>query len=207
MPWGGHPLWTGPLTTSLRGLWVSGYLSRAIADRARGRRPENRPGGDDSDPGLASRRERGLNCQQTCYSRTSVDCSIRKGAGAQRPHTAKGRDPRTPASWRHLLLRVVAATSVAAYPSDTTLRRHTTFSGTIWVDGRTRQLSHRTTGQACRGQFYQVLGVRGRFTFSSAVVFQFQIASFETPSVRENVAQFLFWVSLVLWRSTLSNGW
>ena len=41
----GTPSWAGPLTTSLRGLWVSGYLSRAMADRARGRRPENRPGG------------------------------------------------------------------------------------------------------------------------------------------------------------------
>ena len=57
-PWGGHPWWTGPLTTSLRGLWVSGYLLRAMADRAQGRRPENRPGGNDSDPGLAPRRER-----------------------------------------------------------------------------------------------------------------------------------------------------
>ena len=81
----GTPSWAGPLTTSLRGLWVSGYLPRAMADREQGRRPENRLGGDDSDPGLASRRERGLNCHQMCYSRTSVDCSIRKGAGAQRP--------------------------------------------------------------------------------------------------------------------------
>ena len=54
----GTPSWAGPLTTSLRGLWVSGYLPRAMADRAQGRQPENRPGGDDSDPGLASRRER-----------------------------------------------------------------------------------------------------------------------------------------------------
>ena len=66
--------WAGPLTTSLRGLWVSGYLPRATADRAQGRRPDNRPRGDDSDPGLASRRERGLNCHQSEYSRTSVDC-------------------------------------------------------------------------------------------------------------------------------------
>ena len=56
----GTPRWAGPLTTSLRGLWVSGYLPRAMADRAQGRRPDNRPGGDDSDTGLASRRERGL---------------------------------------------------------------------------------------------------------------------------------------------------
>ena len=130
----GTPSWAGPLTTSLRGLWVSGYLPRAMADSARGRRPENRPCGDDSDPGLATQRERGINCQQTCYSQTSVDCSILKGAGAQRPHCAKGRDPRTPASWRHLPLRVVAATSVAANPSNTTLRRRTILSDTIRVD-------------------------------------------------------------------------
>ena len=30
----GTPCWAGPLTTSLRGLWVSGYLPRAMADRA-----------------------------------------------------------------------------------------------------------------------------------------------------------------------------
>ena len=114
MPWGGAPLVDRPLTASLRGLWVSGYLSRAMADRAQeGGDPKTDQEGTTSDPGLASRRERGLNCQQTCYSRTSVDCSIRKGAGAQRPHCAKGRDPRTPASWRHLLLRVVAATACA----------------------------------------------------------------------------------------------
>ena len=28
----GTPSWAGPLTTSLRGLWVSGYLPRAMAD-------------------------------------------------------------------------------------------------------------------------------------------------------------------------------
>ena len=41
--------------------------------------------------------------------------SVRKRAGPQRPHCAKGRDPRTPASWRHLLLRVVAATADAQW--------------------------------------------------------------------------------------------
>ena len=40
---GWAPLVGRPLTTSLRGLWVSGYLPRAMADRAQGRRPENRP--------------------------------------------------------------------------------------------------------------------------------------------------------------------
>ena len=111
-----HPSWAGPLTTSLRGLWVSGYLPRAMADRAQGRRPDNRPGGDDSDPGLASRRERGLNCHQNgVLSNQRGLHQFEKGQGAQRPHCAKGRDPRTPASWRHFLLRVVAATASAQW--------------------------------------------------------------------------------------------
>ena len=147
------------------------------------------------------------NCHQRSTLKPAWTASVRKRAGAQRHHCTKGRDPRTPASWRHLLLRVVAATSVAADPSDTTLRRRTTFSGTIWVDGRTHQLSRRTTGQSRRGQLYQLfrrrrflplcsipsLGFADDSTFSSAVVFQFQIASFDTHSVRENAAQFLFW--------------
>ena len=57
----GTPTWAGPLTTSLWGIWVSGYLPRAMADRAQGRRPDNRPsdtGGGLITPGLASQRER-----------------------------------------------------------------------------------------------------------------------------------------------------
>ena len=100
MPWGGHPpCWAGPLTTSLRGPWVSGYLLRAMADRARGRRPDNRPRGDDSDPGLASRRESDLgNCHATDKGtlKPAWTASVRKGAGAQRPHCAKGRGPENP---------------------------------------------------------------------------------------------------------------
>ena len=57
MPWGTHPLCGRP----------AGYLGDCgsvaschltMADRVQGRRADNRPGGDDSDPGLASRRER-----------------------------------------------------------------------------------------------------------------------------------------------------
>ena len=36
----GTPSWAGPLTTSLRGLWVSGYLPRAMADSAQGGDPK-----------------------------------------------------------------------------------------------------------------------------------------------------------------------
>ena len=50
---------------------------RAMVDRAEGRRPENRPCGDDSDPGLASRRER--------------DPTARRCTGARRPWTACAR--------------------------------------------------------------------------------------------------------------------
>ena len=92
----GTPSWAGPLTTSLRGLCVSGYLLRAMADRAQGRRPDNRPGGDDSDPGLASRRERGLNCHQTEYSRTSVDCINAKRGGGPKTPLYEGQGPENP---------------------------------------------------------------------------------------------------------------
>ena len=106
----GTPSWAGPLTTSLRGLWVSGYLPRAMADRAQGRRPDNRPGGDDSDPGLASRRERGLNCHQTEYSRTSVDCVNAKRGGGPKTPLYEGKGPENPG--------VVAPTSL---PSSSTV--------------------------------------------------------------------------------------
>ena len=92
----GTPCWAGPLTTSLWGLWVSGYLPRAMADRAQGRRPDNRPGGDDSDPGLASRRERGLNCHQTEFSRTSVDCINAKSCGGPKDPTVRREGTREP---------------------------------------------------------------------------------------------------------------
>ena len=59
------------------------YLPRAMADRAQGRRPDNRPGGDDSDPGLASRRERGLTARRSTLT-PAWSASMRKGAGARR---------------------------------------------------------------------------------------------------------------------------
>ena len=70
-----------------------------------------------------------------------------KRSGAQRPHCAKGRDPRTPASWRHLLLRVVAATAGAQWsdgrevrptslPSSSTVV--TVSAGLHWTDAKHR---------------------------------------------------------------------
>ena len=67
-----------------------------MADRAQGRRPDNRPGGDDSDAGLASRRERGLNCHQTEYSRTSVDCINAKRDGSPKTPLYEGQGPENP---------------------------------------------------------------------------------------------------------------
>ena len=96
MPWGGHPKWAGPLTTSLRRLWVSGYLPRAMADREQGRRPENRPEGDDSDPGLASRREGGLNCHKRRHSQTSVACINTKRGGSPKTPLCEGKGPENP---------------------------------------------------------------------------------------------------------------
>ena len=92
----GTPSWAGPLTTSLRGLWVSGYLPRAMADREQGRRPENRPCGDDSVPGMPARRERGLNCHRTEYSRTSVDCINAKMGGGPKDPTVRREGTREP---------------------------------------------------------------------------------------------------------------
>ena len=84
----GTPGWAGPLTTSLRGLWVSGYLP------------------------LASRRESDFgNCHATDKS-TIKPASVQKRAGAQRPYCAKGRDPRTPASWRHFAVAATASTQL-----------------------------------------------------------------------------------------------
>ena len=82
------------------------------------RRPKNRPCGDDSDPGLAPRRDSDLGfCHATDKGtlKPAWTASVRKGVGAQRPHCAKGRNPRTPTSWRHFLLRVVAATAGAQW--------------------------------------------------------------------------------------------
>ena len=52
-----------------------------MANHARGRRPGDRPGGDDSDPGLASRRERGLTATKRCTLKPAWTASMRKGAG------------------------------------------------------------------------------------------------------------------------------
>ena len=81
------------------------------------------------------------------------------------------------------------------------------FSSHYWTSLSRAILSSTSPPQIFASLQRTISGVRGQFTFSSAVVFQLQIASFDTPSVRENAAQFLFWVSLVLWRSTLTNGW
>ena len=77
--------WAGPLTTSIRRLWVSGYLPRAMVERAEGRRPQNRPSdeGDDSDPGLATQRERDLTATQRGTLKPAW--VLHKREGAQRP--------------------------------------------------------------------------------------------------------------------------
>ena len=51
---------------------------------------------DDSDPGLASRRDRGLNCHQTGYSRTSVDCINTKRGGFPKTPLCEGKGPENP---------------------------------------------------------------------------------------------------------------
>ena len=93
----GTPSWAGPLTTSLRGLWVSGYLPRARADRAQGRRPDNGRGGDDSDLGLASRRESDLgDCHKRSTLKPGWTASMRKGAGGPKTPLCEGQGPENP---------------------------------------------------------------------------------------------------------------
>ena len=79
--------------------------------RAATRKPTKRPRGLtlNSRAGIPKRLR--SNCHQRSTLKPAWTASVRKGAGAQRPHCAKGRVPRTPASWRHLLLWVVAATA------------------------------------------------------------------------------------------------
>ena len=193
---------SAPLVTSLRGLWVSGYLPRAMADRAQGRRPENRPG-DDSDPGLASRRDGGLNCQKR-YSQTSVvSINALRREGTRRPWTACAR------LRRGGLIRYDVAASYYLLWYDTGGRSHTSaFSSHYWSSPSRAILSISSILQFfCLSAAYHLWGSRTTPPSPRLWVSQFQIASFDTPSVRENAAQFLFWVSLVLWRSPLTNGW
>ena len=81
----GTPSWTGPLTTSLRGLWVSGYLPRAMVERAEGAatlEPTKRPRGR-----LGPRAGIPKRLRPNCHS-----CP----RGTQRPQCAKGKGPENP---------------------------------------------------------------------------------------------------------------
>ena len=85
----------GPLTTSLRGLWVSGLLppdKGGPNKRAATLEPTKR--GRGPDPGLASRRESDL----TAAKRGTLEPAwvLRKREGAQRPQCAKGKGPEDP---------------------------------------------------------------------------------------------------------------
>ena len=78
----------GPLTTSLRGLWVSGLLppeNGGSYQRAATPRTGHLTKGDDSDPGLASRRERGPTATrfQKVLSYQRGCCT--KGRGQKKP--------------------------------------------------------------------------------------------------------------------------
>ena len=101
-----------------------------MADRAQGR-PENRPGGDDSDPGLASRRERGLNCQKqkgTLFS-----------AWAATTHS-EGKGPENPG----VLAPLAVAGCRGNRSFDTSLPSSSTVvtgsAGLHWIDAKRRVL-------------------------------------------------------------------
>ena len=70
----------GPLATSLRGLWVSGLLPPYNGGPSQGR-----PGGDDSDPGLASRRESFLTAQNKSTESAWAATTHSEGKGPENP--------------------------------------------------------------------------------------------------------------------------
>ena len=112
MQWGGHPLCGRPagyLPPGTVGQWPPATLQWRTESRAATRKPTRR-GRLGPRAGIPKRKL--PNCQKN-----KKVLSYQRGL---HQHTAKGRDPRTPASWRHLLMRVVAATA-----------------GMLRVDGRT----------------------------------------------------------------------
>ena len=104
MPWGGHPLLGRPadyLPPGTVGQWLPAPCNGGPCTRAATRKPTKRPRGltHNSRAGIPKRLR--PNCHQRSTLKPAWTASVRKGAGAQRPHCPKGRDPRTLASWRH----------------------------------------------------------------------------------------------------------
>ena len=152
-----------------------------VADREQGRRPENRPCGDDSDPGLASRRE--------------SDPTARRGTLKSASTYSEGKESEDPG--------VVAPLAGAGcrgnrrYDMKWHMSAFSSPSRATLTSPSTPQILPLCSGQmgessAHGGINVPSLGFADDSTVSSAVVFQVQIASFGTPSVRENAAQFLF---------------
>ena len=107
----------GPLTTSLRGLWVSGLLppgNGGTNEGAAALEPTTRPRGltQNSPAGIPKRLR--PNCHRKRCSKNSV-CgnSAKKGRGPKDPGVRKGGDPRTLDPQRHAVdfYVVVAATA------------------------------------------------------------------------------------------------
>ena len=141
-PWGGHPSCDpAPLTTSFGtvGQWERRH--RAMVERTKGRRPKNRPcvtGGCLITPGLVTQRESKTTNGKHEVAATQKPTSERRNS--QNNLESRGRVPRTLASWRHLLLQVVAATAgwtKRAPPDGVLSRRHRltslTTSSTPWL--------------------------------------------------------------------------
>ena len=84
MPWVGTPSWAGPLTTSLRGLWVSGYLPPCNGGPCkRATRKPTRRGRLGPRAGIPKRTR--PNCQKK-YSQTSMVCvNALRRKGTRRP--------------------------------------------------------------------------------------------------------------------------
>ena len=97
-PWGGHPLWAGPLTTSLRGLWVSGYLPRAMVDRTKRAatlEPTMRQRGR-LGPWAGIPKRQLPNCHSCQRGTLKTAWVAHKREEAQRPQCARGKGPEDP---------------------------------------------------------------------------------------------------------------
>ena len=178
----GTPSWAGPLTTSLRGLWVSGYLLRAMADREQGRPPENRPSGDDSDPRAGIPKRLRPKLPTNVLLSNQRELQHKKRSGGPKTPLCKGKGPENPgvvapfavAGCRGNLRRggPMRYDVAASYYLSDTIRVDVTLLGPIvGIFILTYSLSFPPRLFLCSLSF----------TLSSAVVLQFQIASFDTP--------------------------
>ena len=107
-------LCAGPLTTSLRGLWVSGLLPPGNGGpykRAATLEPTLCFRGLTHNSRAGNPKRLRPNCHSCLRGTLQPAWFLHTGRGPKDPSAMKGRDPRTLASRRHWLLQIVAATA------------------------------------------------------------------------------------------------